>query len=140
LLIVVAASASTVLICVLIHYEFLRGLSCATPRLTIRPRKRILVIVLSAILGHICEVVVFAAGFWLLSVHGMPRSEGLEHPMALSKALYFSFECYASLGSVDFPDGPIRLFGGMEALTGLLLIGWTSSYTYLAMRDLWDSH
>lgn len=135
---VVAASASTVLICVLIHYELLRGLSCATPRLNIRPRKRLLFIVLSALIGHVCEIGVFAGGFWMVAAHG--ASDGLDGPLPLLKALYFSFECYASLGSLDFPDGPLRLYGGMEALTGLLLIGWTSSYTYLSMRDLWDAH
>jgi len=26
----------------------------------------------------------------------------------------------------------------MQALNGMLLIGWTASYTYLSMERLWD--
>ena len=38
------------------------------------------------------------------------------------------------------PVGPLRLLAGAEALTGFMLIGWTASFTYLAMRDFWELH
>ena len=36
------------------------------------------------------------------------------------------------------PVGPVRLVAGAEALNGLLLIGWSASYAYLAMERFWD--
>jgi len=35
------------------------------------------------------------------------------------------------------PSGPLRFMAGMEALTGLVLIGWTASFMYLQMRRVW---
>ena len=48
-------------------------------------------------------------------------------------------ETYTSLGLGDIhPTGPMRLLVGLEALAGLMLIGWSSSFTYLSMRRFWD--
>jgi hypothetical protein len=32
----------------------------------------------------------------------------------------------------------MRLITGIEALNGLLLIGWSASFTYLAMQKFWN--
>jgi len=54
--------------------------------------------------------------------------------------MYFSAETYTSLGFGDItPVGPIRLLAGIEALNGLLLIGWSASFTYIAMERFWDA-
>jgi hypothetical protein len=54
--------------------------------------------------------------------------------------LYFSAETYTSLGFGDIsPVGPIRLLAGVEALNGLLLIGWSASFTYISMERFWRS-
>jgi hypothetical protein len=37
------------------------------------------------------------------------------------------------------PQGPARMLAGVEALNGLLLIGWTSSFTYVAMAEFWST-
>jgi hypothetical protein len=53
--------------------------------------------------------------------------------------LYFSAETFTSLGFGDVtPVGPIRLLAGLEALNGLLLIGWSASFTYIAMERFWE--
>jgi hypothetical protein len=53
--------------------------------------------------------------------------------------LYFSAETYTSLGFGDiYPLGEIRMVVGVEALTGLLMIAWTASFTYLEMQRYWD--
>jgi hypothetical protein len=53
--------------------------------------------------------------------------------------LYFSFASYTSLGIGDiFPIGHIRLLTGIEALLGLLMIGWTASFLFLEMRSFWS--
>lgn len=35
------------------------------------------------------------------------------------------------------PSGELRLLAGVEALNGLLLIGWSASYTFIAMERFW---
>ena len=57
---------------------------------------------------------------------------------SLINCLYFSAETYTSLGFGDLtPVGPVRLLAGTEALNGLLLIGWSASYTTIAMEHFW---
>lgn len=56
----------------------------------------------------------------------------------LTVCLSFSAETFTSLGLGDIvPTGPLRFLAGVEALNGLLLIGWSASYTYLAMERFW---
>jgi hypothetical protein len=33
----------------------------------------------------------------------------------------------------------MRLIAGVESLDGLVLIGWSASFTYLAMEEYWGS-
>ena len=59
---------------------------------------------------------------------------------SLINCLYFSAETYTSLGFGDLtPVGPVRLLAGVEALNGLLLIGWSASFLYLAMERFWGA-
>jgi hypothetical protein len=37
------------------------------------------------------------------------------------------------------PSGTVRLIAGLEALNGLVLIGWSASFTYLTMEKVWDT-
>jgi len=49
--------------------------------------------------------------------------------------LYLSFSTYTSLGIGDiYPTNELRLLCGVEALVGLLMIGWSASYIFLEMR------
>jgi hypothetical protein len=51
---------------------------------------------------------------------------------------YFSVSTYTTLGVGDVvPIGPLRVVAGIESLTGLVLIGWSASYTYLVMEHTW---
>ena len=34
----------------------------------------------------------------------------------------------------------MRLLAGVEGLLGLLMIGWSASFTYLMMEKLWLDH
>jgi hypothetical protein len=34
----------------------------------------------------------------------------------------------------------VRLIAGVEALTGLLMIAWSASFTYVAMEKFWPLH
>ncbi|MCC6208303.1 MAG: two pore domain potassium channel family protein [Gammaproteobacteria bacterium] len=58
-------------------------------------------------------------------------------PPGLAECTYFSFSNHSSLGYGDLVlSGPFRFMAGMEALTGLVLIGWTASFMYLHMRRI----
>jgi hypothetical protein len=134
---VVIASLLAMVCAVLVHYEVLRALSFLTPRLAIPPRQRIVVVVIAAILAHLAEIAVYAGTFWMIPLVTDADDLGLDLPLSFLRCVYYSLESYASLGSVDFPDGLLRIPAGVEALNGLILIGWTASYTYLVMREFW---
>jgi hypothetical protein len=136
-------TASLVFITVLIHYEVLRLISEIIPKLTfMQPRLRILVVIYGAFFAHTLEVWLFAAAYYLLNIHlSLGSFHGLATAAHFYDFLYFSVVVYTSLGFGDIlPQGHIRLIAGVEALTGLLMIGWSASFTYLMMEKLWLDH
>lgn len=63
------------------------------------------------------------------------------HDNSFTSALYFSATTYSSLGFGDIvPLGGMRLLAGIQVLNGLVLIGWSVSFTYLAMEKFWNLH
>lgn len=135
------ASTILVLATVGIHYEALRLVSALLPHLKIRPRKRIVVIIIGAFAAHTVEVWLYALGFLVLDRYleaGHLTGDTISN---ISTYLYHSTVTYSSLGYGDLaPHGALRLVSGVEALNGLVMIGWTASFTYLAMEKLWDLH
>ena len=135
---IVVASLGLALGSVLLHYEALRGISYVVPALAIRPRQKILVVINLLLLAHLLEIALYSAAFAIF-LKGDVRNAAGGH--FVEQAIYISCESFASLGtSAGFPTGPLRLLASSEALVGLILIGWTTSYTFLAMRDLWGEH
>ena len=68
-------------------------------------------------------------------------SFGGAHDGTFVDNIYFSVVSYTSLGFGDvFPVDNVRLISGVEALVGLLMIGWSASFTYLAMEKFWPMH
>jgi hypothetical protein len=131
-----------VTICVLIHYETLRLISdLLIPRLGGPPRSRLLVVMAGAFIAHTIEVWAFAIAYYLFSDRfGLGTLEG-HVDRTFAEFLYFSTQSYTSLGFGDvYPVGGLRLVAGVEALLGLLMIGWTVSFTYLEMQQLWNAH
>jgi hypothetical protein len=52
--------------------------------------------------------------------------------------LYFSSSTYTSLGFGDIvPVQDLRMLSSAEVLNGLVMIGWTISFTYLTMEKFW---
>jgi hypothetical protein len=121
------------------HYEVLRGLSAWLPRLPLPNRPKLLVVVFSAMVAHGLEIVVY--GVWIFALAQFTTGSALAGPAGFSFAncLYFSAETFTSLGFGDLtPVGPVRLLAGVEALNGLLLIGWSASYIFLSMERFWS--
>ena len=123
----------------LFHYRMLLWLSVYTPRLNIRDQTRVLMIVLMLFLTHVAEIGFYAVAYgWSVETLELGSLQGIEvnEPM---EYLYFSSVIYTSLGLGDvYPMGHIRFLTGVEALNGLLLIAWSASFTFLAMRRLWQ--
>jgi hypothetical protein len=134
-----AASIILVVATILMLYETLRLTSNHLTELPVPPRARIIVVVLAAFVGHTAAVWTYAFAYWILAVRwklgsflGLPVDGFLD-------CLYFSVVTYTSLGFGDqVPVSHARLIAGVEALNGLLLIGWTASFTYLSMERFWS--
>lgn len=122
----------------LIHYEALRALSRRLPVLRIASRSKLLVVILCAFVAHTLEIGVYGVALYILVGElGVGRLVGTLG-FSFINCLYFSAETYTSLGFGDLvPTGPVRLLAGTETLNGLLLIGWSASYAYLAMERFW---
>ena len=134
-------TVALVAVCVLVHYEVLRVTSDLLPRLTIRPRPRILFVMGAAFLAHTAEVWVFAVAYYILGDHFGIGSLVGERTNTFPDYLYFSTVTYTSLGFGDvYPIGGLRLVAGVESLLGLVMIAWTGSFTYLAMQRFWELH
>ena len=126
--------------CVFTHYEAFRVVIGRIKKAGSAERRLVLEVVVIALCAHMIEIAVFAFGYFLADV-GFDLGEfaGARQTGPIDY-LYFSIETYTSLGVGDiYPTGVMRLIAGMECLIGLIMIGWSTSFTYLSMRQLWDS-
>ncbi|WP_153161327.1 potassium channel family protein [Zoogloea sp. 1C4] len=122
-----------------LHYEVLRWLSAGLPALGIRPRAKLVVVIIAAFLAHVAEIGLYALAIVVLVRVGGLGMLGDPARFGFDVALYFSAETFTSLGYGDVvPSGDMRLLAGAEALNGLLLIGWSASYAYIAMERFWN--
>jgi hypothetical protein len=139
MLLVVFTCVVLVVATTLLHYEVLNLLGVVLERLRWPGRAKLIVVVLGCLLGHGAGTLLYGLGYWLLiTVAGHGALGGSAAP-GLATALYFSAETYTSLGFGDVvPAGPVRLLAGVEALNGLLLIGWSASFLYLEMERYWQ--
>jgi len=135
-------AAALVFFVVMIHYEILRFISILLPRIQLlHSRVRILFAIFGVFFAHTVEVWVFALAYYVMNHHlalGAYMGDTTGH---ISDAVYFSVVVYTSLGFGDIqPVGPMRLLAGVEALVGLVMIGWSASFTYLMMEKFWEDH
>ena len=123
----------------IIHYEVLRMLTIGLPALSIPARAKLIVVIFGAFFAHAAEIVLYAVAIYVLVRYAGTGTLGDASRLSLIKCLYFSAETYSSLGYGDVvPGGDLRLVAGVEVLNGLLLIGWSASYTYIAMERFWS--
>ena len=139
--IVVLACCLLVLCTTVLHYEVLGALNARLPALRMPSRAKLVVVILAAFVAHAVEIALY--GFTLYALVAWAGVGGLQGAtgFSLGSCLYFSAETYTSLGFGDLsPVGPVRLLAGVEALNGLLLIGWSASFTYISMERFWRPH
>jgi hypothetical protein len=141
MVLVTGVSIGLVIATVILHYEALRLVSGVIPRLAIPPRSRILVVLAAVFLAHVAEISLYAVVYYILQTHfgsgtlgGLVEGQGLDF-------FYFSIAMFTTLGTGDLVvSGPMRLIAGIESLNGLVLIGWSASFTYLSMEKFWEDH
>lgn len=137
-------SMSAIFMTSLITYEILRIVWKKLPKMKFAPRLRVLLIVLPIFICHILSIWIYAIIFYLLEIYldlGVLAGHDLVVQPALERffdCLYFSAETYTSLGFGDVtPTRHLRMLAGAEVLNGLVMIGWTVSFTYLTMEKFW---
>lgn len=136
-LIAVGLTAALTLLCVGIHYEALRLISEFHPK-RLSGKLNIGTVIVLIILTHCLEAIVFSAGYWLGNdVLSIGKLTGMREHGAIAY-IYFSLETFTtqSIGDI-FPVGPLRLLASVQPLVGLILIGWSTSFTFLIMRRDW---
>lgn len=123
---------------VIIHYESLRLISMTSIEKRGYHRTRILMVILGVIAAHLVEAGVYAVGFWLgVEFLGLGRFAG-SPPENAFQYYYFALETYTTQSVGDlYPVGGLRILAAIEPLVGLILISWSASLTFVAMRRYW---
>ena len=79
---------------------------------------------------HATEVFVWSLVFRLLPSGGLA---------SLEEAMYLSFTTFTTLGYGDVTlQGPSRMLTGIEALNGVLLIGWSTALSFAVIQRVWE--
>ena len=110
-------------------------------------RRRVIVVIGSIFAAHMLCIWVYAIAYYLLLHYtqlggftGISYEQGLYGTDLLSM-MYYSTIAYTSLGFGDIvPIKGFRFLSGTETLNGLILIGWTVSYAFIAMQKYWKLH
>ena len=79
---------------------------------------------------HALEIMLWAASYVVL----LPDSE----LASFEQAVYFSFVTFTTLGygDITLSEG-WRLLSGIEALNGILLVGWTTAMLFTVVQRMW---
>ena len=125
-----------------LHYELLVFISFFVRRVSGSRRISVALAVTLALGAHIVEVAVYTVGWYLLILGGTVELAHFEMEVfepSMIDVFYFSGSVYTSLGFGDI----VPLRGGQvlavsEAVTGLVLIAWTASYTFFEMQSHWS--
>lgn len=120
-------------------YETLAVLWHYLPRLPIG-RLRVAIVMAAIFMTHILGIWIYGIAYYWLDNNGVigSFSGGYSVKGDLLTHVYYSAVIYTSLGLGDIiPTGGMRFLTGVEVLNGLVLIGWTVSYAFLAMQRFW---
>lgn len=133
----VGLTAALTVLSVAIHYEALKLISSFHPK-RLSGKLNIGAVILLIILTHCLEAIVFSLGYWVGVNHlGIGQLNGMREHGAIAY-IYFSLETFTTQSIGDIvPIGPLRLLASVQPLVGLILIGWSTSFTFLIMRRDW---
>lgn len=137
---VVVLLALTV-VTVLIQYEGLRLISLSLERIRSRPRPRMLIVIFGILIIHFIEIALFAFGLYVVDRLPYESSAGVSARPDAFGYFYMSAQTFSTLGFGDYlPLGNMRILASVQPILGLLMIGWSTSFTFLAMQKLWALH
>jgi Ion channel len=139
--IVATTTLVVVFLSVGLHFEVLSNCHRLLALVSHRRRPRVLLLIIVILLTHVAEIWLFAFGYYFLVQHGgLGALTGA--PLArLPDYTYFSAVVYTTVGFGDvIPTGAIRFMAGMEALTGIVMITWSASFTSLEMARDWPAN
>ena len=87
--------------------------------------------VLALLLLHTLEIVVWAYAYLALLPSGELAS--------FEESVYFSFVTFTTLGygDITLPEN-LRLLSGIEALNGIMLVGWTTAMLFAVVQRTWQ--
>ena len=99
-----------------------------------KPRRALPAVIWTAVvlmMLHVVEVVLWATADRLLPGN---------HLDSFEKATYFSMVTFTTLGygDITLADHQWRLLSGIEALNGILLVGWTTAFLFLVVQRSWQ--
>jgi hypothetical protein len=136
--VVVLVTVAIVIACVVLHYEALSWLTGWIKRITLPPRRHILVLIFAILVLHIMEIWIFGVGYFFMITsegHGALVSS---HAIGFLDCIYYSAVCFTTLGLGDvIPMGAVRFLTGTESLTGFVLLTWSASFTFVEMQRFW---
>jgi hypothetical protein len=97
-----------------------------------------LAVIFGVLAAHALEAGLFAIGFWLgAEVLHFGRFVG-RAPTDVFQYYSFALETYTTQSVGDlYPVGGLRLLASLEPLVGLILIGWSTSLTFMVMARDW---
>lgn len=77
-----------------------------------------------------CEAII-----WALLYYFLPEILEIN---TLEEAIYFSLVTFTTLGFGDVTIGPnYRILTGIEAMNGILLIGWSTALMFATVQSIW---
>jgi hypothetical protein len=99
-----------------------------------KPRKSLTAVMWTAVnllMLHVAEVVV-----WALAYRALTPINTLD---TFEKAVYFSLVTFTTLGygDITLPEQEWRILSGIEALNGILLVGWTTAFLFAVVQRTW---
>ena len=98
-----------------------------------RPRHTIPVLVTTGmvlLMLHVVEVTI-----WAVTYRALPAITELA---TMEKAIYFSMVTFTTLGFGEITLGPEwRLLSSIEAMSGILLFGWTTALLFTVLQRTW---
>jgi hypothetical protein len=124
---------------VLLHYAVLLRCTRVLPSLSRHRPRRVLLLIGVVLVAHFCEIWLFALGYYALApFEPFGSVSGPSAALTMLDYVYFSAAVYSTVGFGDLvPVGPLRFMAGIEAVTGLVMIAWSASFTFLQMQQDW---
>lgn len=124
-------------------YETLAFIWDRLPKMRIG-RLRIAVVMSTIFATHIISIWLYAIAYYLILHYtnlGGFAGDSIDsghYGTDIFSVAYYSTVTYTSLGYGDiYPTGGLRFLAGIETLNGLVLVGWTVSYAFMAMLKFW---